>query len=80
MRNVPESLPWLLSPFGVLLLLALWGIAAPRSQWRVLYSWQHRYREHEHPADQHDLVFQTAVVLLGLAIAGGALVTLGHLA
>lgn len=75
--TVPESLLWRLFPFGVLALLALWGLVSPRSQWRVLYSWQHRYRDAEHPDDQHELVFHHATMTLGLSVAVGLLVVLG---
>lgn len=49
----PESLFWRLFPAGIILLLSLWGLVHPRSQWRLLYSRQRRF-QHIRNEDEQD--------------------------
>lgn len=69
----PESLFWRLLPVGIILLLSLWGLVHPRSQWRLLYSRQRRYQHIRNEDEQDSRVRLYGLYGLFLSVVLGCL-------
>jgi uncharacterized membrane protein len=48
--------------------LALWGMLAPRSQWRALASWQYRHPEANEPSDAAYAIQRVSLALLMIVL------------
>ncbi|HIZ35793.1 MAG TPA: hypothetical protein H9815_08440 [Candidatus Ruania gallistercoris] len=64
-----ELAPWMLIPPAIVILLAVWGLVSPQSQWRTLWRWQGRYRLITDRAAQDNLVRRSSIAPLLVCIA-----------
>lgn len=69
--HLPAS-PWIRGiPFLIVAALSLWGLVSPRSQWRVLWGWQPRYRNIKDQYARDALVRRSSTVPLLISIVMG---------
>lgn len=67
-RQFPDNVWWMQAPLLLMIVVSLWGLIGPRSQWRITWSRSGPYRYVDDPREQVSMVRRRSTLVLILCV------------